>query len=422
MEDPGLKALLEAIEQKILMPLHILHIEDSQDDSELVHRMLQKEGFDNEIHRVETREQLFEALEHSSYDLILSDCTLPQFSGFQALEIAYALKPHIPFIFVSGTMGEETAIKSLQDGATDYVLKHRLSRLVPAVSRALAEARERAMLRAMKTRLHHARRLEAIGTLAGGLAHDFNNLLQILKAHIALLSEEFDRPDQVIKIAETLDKVTDRGSELMQELLVFARKTDARFTSIDIAMLIHEVAEAHKVWLPENIHLTLQLEKELPPIFVDPSQIDRMLTNLILNAKDAMPKGGTITLSAEVIHFDSVFSHSWPSDDDSYLCLKVSDTGIGMDESTRLQVFEPFFTTKSFERGIGLGLSVVFGLMQVHNGFIDIQSKPGEGTTISLFFPLPQSSKKAAQRIASETSSFSTSQNHVSSEVVGSNN
>jgi signal transduction histidine kinase len=373
--------------------LHVLHVEDSSEDSMLVQHMLEEADWDCEIQRIETRAQLFEALEHSECDLILSDCTLPQFSGLQALEIAHALKPQVPFIFVSGTIGEETAIQSLQDGATDYVLKHRLSRLVPAVRRALTEANERAMRNEMEKRLHQARRLESIGRLAGGLAHDFNNLLQVLKTHVALLPLKSDHPDEIAKIANTLDKAVDRGSEMMGELLVFARKTEAHLASIDIAAQIRETAEMLKVSLPSNMKLALQLDEALPTIFADPGQLDRILTNLIINARDAMPQGGCVTISAEVVQFDPVPPHSWQWDDVLYLCLKVSDTGTGMDEATRLHAFEPFFTTKPIGQGTGLGLSVVFGLMQIHNGFIDIQSKPGEGTSILLFFPLLHGSR-----------------------------
>ena len=373
--------------------LHVLHVEDSSEDSLLVQHMLEEDGLECEIQRIETRAELFEALEHSECDLILSDCTLPQFSGLQALEIAHALKPQVPFIFVSGTIGEETAIQSLQDGATDYVLKHRLSRLVPAVRRALTETNERAMRNEMEKRLHQARRLEAIGRLAGGLAHDFNNLLQVLKTHVALLPLKSDHPDEIVKIADILDKATDRGSEMMGELLVFARKTEAHLASIDISSQIRETAEMLKPSLPSNMELALELDDGMPSIFADPGQLDRILTNLIINARDAMPQGGCVTISTEVIQFDPVAPHSWQWEDALYLCLKVSDTGAGMDEATRRRAFEPFFTTKPIGQGTGLGLSVVFGLMQIHNGFIDIQSKPGEGTSISLFFPLLQGSK-----------------------------
>src|SRR5258708_39750294 len=120
--------------------LRVLHIEDSREDCELIAQMLLKEGLACEVIRVETRPEVFDALQHQSFDLILADCKLPSFSGLHALEIAHALKPEIPFVFVSGTIGEETAIESLRNGAADYVLKDRLSRLAPAVRRALAEA------------------------------------------------------------------------------------------------------------------------------------------------------------------------------------------------------------------------------------------------------------------------------------------
>ena len=160
--------------------LNILHIEDSKEDSELVQHLLMSNGLNCEVTRIESRPEIFDELEKKSYDLILADCKLPNFSGLRALEIAHALKPEIPFVFVSGTIGEETAIESLRNGATDYVLKDRLSRLVPAVRRALAEAEERSLCRQLQQRLREAGRLEAISTLSNGIAHDFNNILTII--------------------------------------------------------------------------------------------------------------------------------------------------------------------------------------------------------------------------------------------------
>ncbi len=133
--------------------LRVLHIEDSVEDSELVRQLLLKEGINCEVKRVETRPEVFDSLQTESFDLILADCKLPKFSGLHALEIAHALKPETPFVFVSGTIGEETAIESLRNGATDYVLKDRLSRLAPAVRRALAEAEERTLCRQLQLRL-----------------------------------------------------------------------------------------------------------------------------------------------------------------------------------------------------------------------------------------------------------------------------
>ncbi len=370
--------------------LRVIHVEDSPTDSELVQSMLMANGVACEFQRVETREQLQGALGEADCDLILSDCTLPQFHGLEALEMARAHRPDLPFIFVSGTLGEEAAIQSLQRGATDYVLKHRLSRLVPAVRRALMEAEGRAARSAMETQLHQARKLETIGTMVGGLAHDFRNLLQVLKTSIALLPLEATNPQGIIQLAGRLDKAVERGSHMMDELMVFARKTDIHRMPVDMAAQIREIMQMIEVGLPPNINLRLHLEENLPPVWVDPGQLDRILTNLVRNALDAMPEGGNLMISTDAIRFDRIPENSWQIKDVPYFRAMISDTGSGMNEATQSRVFEPFFTTKPAGKGTGLGLSVVFGLMEAHQGFIDLESKVGEGTTFSLFFPLPE--------------------------------
>src|SRR5476649_1999818 len=214
--------------------LNILHIEDSKEDSELITRMLMSNGFKCAVKRIDTRPQVFDELEKNSYDLILADCKLPDFSGLRALEIAHALKPEIPFVFVSGTIGEETAIESLRNGATDYVLKDRLCRLVPAVRRALAEAEERTMCRQLQQRLREAGRLEAISTLSNGIAHDFNNILTIVLGHASLLAMERENPGRVLEISSTISDAAQRGSEIVQQLLAFARKSDGHVAPADL--------------------------------------------------------------------------------------------------------------------------------------------------------------------------------------------
>src|SRR5476649_736901 len=214
--------------------LNILHIEDSKEDSELITRMLMSNGFKCAVKRIDTRPQVFDALEKNSYDLILADCKLPNFSGLRALEIAHALNPEVPFVFVSGTIGEETAIESLRNGATDYVLKDRLSRLVPAVRRALAESEERSMCRQLQQRLREAGRLEAISTLSNGIAHDFNNILTIILGHASLLTMEHEKPDRVLEISETISHAARRASDVVQQLLAFAHKSEGHLAPIDL--------------------------------------------------------------------------------------------------------------------------------------------------------------------------------------------
>jgi len=370
--------------------LNILHIEDSKEDSELIGQMLSNNGFQCQVTRVETGPEVFDALEKNPYDLILSDCKLPEFSGMRALEIAHALKPETPFIFVSGTIGEETAIESLRDGATDYVLKDRLSRLIPAVRRALAEAEERRMRRQLQQRLHEAGRLEAIGTLSNGIAHDFNNILTIILGHASLLTMEHENPDRVLQISGTISEAGRRGSEIVQQLLAFARKSDGHAAPIDLNRYIQAHLNALKERLPSGMDLTFEPAKDLPTVLVDASQLDCILVNLIANSIDAMSAGGRITLSTRLVPATESPDLLPELGSENYVCLTVADTGRGIDSATREHVFEPFFTTKERGRGTGLGLPVVYGLMQAHHGYVDVKSEMGNGTAISLFFPAPR--------------------------------
>jgi two-component system cell cycle sensor histidine kinase/response regulator CckA len=368
--------------------LNILHIEDSKEDSDLVRQLLLSNGLPCKITRVETRSEVFDALEKNTFDLILADCKLPDFSGLRALEIAHALTPEIPFVFVSGTIGEETAIESLRNGATDYVLKDRLSRLAPAVRRALAEAEERTLCRQLQQRLREAGRLEAISTLSNGIAHDFNNILTIILGHASLLTSERDNAGRVLEISATISEAARRGSEIVQQLLAFARKSDGHVVPSDL----NQYVQAHLDSLKEKLHPQMELifkpADELPFVLADVTQLDRIMVNLVTNAIDAMSEGGQITLSTKLVSAAELPDLLPELASENYVCLTVADTGKGIDSTTREHVFEPFFTTKERGRGTGLGLPVVYGLMQAHHGYVDVKSELGRGTEISLFFPV----------------------------------
>ncbi|MCE0483433.1 MAG: ATP-binding protein [Methylacidiphilales bacterium] len=361
--------------------------------------MLQAEGLECIIRRVETEAELMKALQEMDCDLILSDCTLPQYHGLEALKIVHAIRPELPFIFISGTIGEETAIRSLQSGATDYVLKQRLSRLIPAVRRAMTEADSKRELTALEGQLRQSRKLETIGTLAGELAHDFKNLLQVLKVSIELLPVIANNPQQVTEIAAKMKTATERGCTMAQELLVFARKTDAKLMPVNMANEISDMAAMLHDALPPHINLSLDLEKNLPLMQADPDHLNRIVTNLVMNARDAMPDGGEIGICTDLVRFDRIPANAWQINDVPYLRLRIMDTGTGMNEETQSRIFEPFFTTKPIGKGTGLGLSVVFGLMEAHQGYIDVVSKVGEGTTFSLLFPLPPTADVSQERV-----------------------
>ena len=369
-------------------PLHVLHIEDSEEDSELIHRLLSGNGIPCQMTRVETRPQVFDALQTKSFDLILSDCKLPRFSGFHALEIARALKPEIPFVFVSGTIGEETAIESLRNGATDYVLKDRLNRLVPAVRRALSEAEERTLCRQLQQRLREAGRMEAISALSNGIAHDFNNILTIILGHTSLLTMESAHPDRVLEISETISEAARRAVEIVDQLLAFGRKSESHVVPIDLNHYLKSRLDLMKENLRNQVVLRLEPHEGLPAIQADPYQLEWILLNLVENAVDSMPDGGRLVLSTSIVEADMHPELLHEVDSGQYVSLKVTDEGMGMDAATRDHVFEPFYTTKERGRGTGLGLPVVFGLVQSQKGCIDVQSELGQGTTVSLFFPV----------------------------------
>lgn len=368
-------------------PLRILHIEDSEPDSELAKQLLLSEGISCDLVRIQSERELVQALEQPDFDLIFADCSVPGFSGMRALELAKERCPDIPFIFISGTISEETAIESLRNGATDYVFKDRFARLVPAVQRAVAEREEKLKNQEMQQRLQRSQQMEAVGTLAGGVAHDFNNILTIIMGHAALIPYEVTNHDNILEIGETIRRAVQRGADLVQQLASFARKSNSSFTSINPNQHIRDTAELLRKSLPDGVRLKLDLAEATPNILADPAQLDRVLINLVANSRDAQPHGGSITISTRMVSTEQISPQMPELVGQDYLCVSVSDTGCGMDEKTRQRIFEPFFTTKPRGKGTGLGLSVVYGLMQSHNGVVDVQSEVGRGTTVSLYFP-----------------------------------
>jgi signal transduction histidine kinase len=369
-------------------PLRVLHIEDSCEDSDLVQEILRSDGIPCDLKRIESRQELCDSLQKEEpYDLILAACRLPGFSGLHALELARTLKPEVPFVFVSGTIGEETAVESLRNGATDYILKDRLNRLAPAVRRALDDAKEKAASRELQLRLREASRLEALSTLSNGIAHDFNNVLTIILGHVSLLTLDYDKPERVLELTETIGNAARRAADVVQQLAAFARKSDSARVPVDLNTCVREALQQLRGSVPPSIKIVFNPAEPLDLVPADASQIERILMNLIANSIESMPSGGTIQLSTEVVSADALHHLTLAPNSTHFVLLKVADAGTGIDPTVREHIFEPFYTTKERGRGTGLGLPVVYGLIQAHDGWIDIDSKPGQGTTISLFFP-----------------------------------
>ena len=245
----------------------------------------------------------------------------------------------------------------------------------------------------LEQQLLQSQKLESLGTLAGGIAHDFNNILGIIMGHASLLREVAGSPAKLSKSAAAIEKAAVRGAALVRQILTFARKASVVIEPVSLNEIASELGRMIEETFPRSIAITLDLAPDLPLVDGDRTQLHQTLLNLCVNARDAMPAGGSLSITTERIRDRGQGGkQGW------FARLIVADTGSGMDETTKRRVFEPFFTTKEPGRGTGLGLSVVYGIVESHNGFITVDSAPGKGTRFTLDFPLPHS--QAVKEIA----------------------
>ena len=369
-------------------PIHILHLEDDTNDAALVQTALKEGGIECTITRVQTQETFMAELEHGDVDLVLWDYSLPEFDGLSALKIAHAGQPNLPVILVSGTLGEELAIDSLRCGATDYVLKERLFRLVPAVRRAMQEVEERAERKRLEEQFIEAQKMEGIGQLAGGVAHDFNNILSVIIGYSDLITSDVSTDSPLHSYAEEIRQATRRAAGLTQQLLVFSRKQTVQAVVLDLNDVVESIEKMLRRLIDENVEMIIAPKKPIGRIKTDSGYVGQVLMNLVVNARDAMPNGGRITISTENVTLDENYAktHAGSAPGD-YVMLSVSDTGSGMTEEVKAQVFKAFFTTKPLGKGTGLGLSTCQTIMQHCGGYIDVSSEVDKGTTFKFYFP-----------------------------------
>ena len=240
----------------------------------------------------------------------------------------------------------------------------------------------------LEDQLRQAQKMESIGTLAGGIAHDFNNILAIIIGHAAMFEHVANDSAARGKRIDAIIKASQRGASLVSQLLTFARKADVRLESVMINDVSTEVTRLLAGTFPKTITIALQLSQDLPSIVADSTQMHQVMLNLCVNARDAMPHGGTLSISTDLVPKSAVRTKFPTADADEYVHLQISDNGLGMDESTRKRIFDPFFTTKGHGKGTGLGLATVFGIIASHHGFIDVESEPDVGTVFHIYLPI----------------------------------
>jgi signal transduction histidine kinase len=376
-------------------PLRLIHLESNPADAELIYSTLRAAGIPCQAKRVETREEFLAALRQEGFSLILADTTVPGFDGAAALALSRTLHPDTPFLFVSGTQGEEFAIDMMQRGATDYIFKQRLGRLAPSIKRTLREIDERLerrraedALRVSEKQFRQAQKMEAVGRLAGGLAHDFNNLLTVIMGHSQVLMGELSSDNPLRAKIEEMQKAGERATSLIRQLMAFSRKQTVEPKVLPLNSIVGNVEGMLRRLIGEDIQLVIRPDPGDGHVKADPGQLEQVLMNLVVNARDAMPNGGLLAIETSQTELTRTPTHHLhPLPLGPYVKLTVTDTGYGMDADVLSHLFEPFFTTKEEYKGTGLGLSTVFGIVTSSGGGIDVWSQVGHGTTFDVYLP-----------------------------------
>jgi signal transduction histidine kinase len=355
--------------------------------ADAVETELRNGGYEPSLHRIVAEEQMQTALAEP-WDVAISDFTVGDFGAMAALRAIQERGVDLPLIVVSGKGKDPDAVLALQAGAADHLTRRNLSRLNAAVERELRAARLRRERNRLEEQFRQAQKMEAVGRLAGGVAHDFNNLLTVITGYSDMLLASRDLKEAQRTALEEIRRSAERGGALTHQLLAFSRRQPLEPRLVHINDLVIHIEKMLRRLIGEDIELVTIPAAAHDVVEADPGRLEQVLMNLVVNARDAMPNGGKLTIETGTVQLSESFSAKQlgvaPG---RYVTLSITDTGVGMDEATQSHMFEPFFTTKNPGRGTGLGLATAYGIIRQSNGAIQILSQLGKGTTAKICLP-----------------------------------
>ena len=364
-------------------PINILLVEDKPGDARLIAELLSSSSDPQFKLTVADRlESGTRLLSEESFDLVLLDLTLPDSDGLDTFEKIQSQAPTVPVIVLTGLDVESIGTAAVQKGAQDYLLKGSVDR--SALVRSIRYAIERS---SVEWQILQSHRMESIGRLAGGVAHEFNNLLTPILNHTHMAMTEMPMGSEARENLEMVIKAAQRASALTSQLLATSRSQKSEPRSIDLNEVILDNGKMLRSVIDENIEFVSLLHPSLELVKADPAQIGQVLTNVIINARDAMPRGGKIVIETSNIDVDERHAERWGIAVGKHVSMRVTDTGIGIPMEILSNVFEPFFTTKEPDKGTGLGLSTCYGIIKQHAGHIEISSDLDKGTTVQMYLP-----------------------------------
>jgi len=316
-------------------------------------------------------------------------------SGMKALDLVFpedrhAVKRRLQAVLSGQTTGPREVRVFARDGALHTLLYSCAAVQADGeITGVRCSAEDITDSKSMESQLRHAQRMEAVGQLAGGVAHEFNNLLMGISGYAEMAQSQVDPESRVVRDLGRIDELVQRGSALNRQLLAFSRREEGMVpVVVDLGALLRNTSKMLRRVLPESIDVDIRVAGEIDCVRADPGQIEQVVLNLAVNARDAMPEGGSFRLEVSRATLDREYAIGHPGvEPGEYVRLSVSDTGCGMDERTRERAFEPFFTTKAVGKGTGLGLAAVYGIVKQHKGYVWIYTEVGRGTTFSIYLP-----------------------------------